>query len=281
MRTLRERMLGLHRKPLDFGTLAQHQDLFAERVLLEGAEEALCVLSRFSSRDQELLGEVLQTITSGQELDLIHFAGASTEKIIALETDAELDDYTYRVAGCVGEFWTKMCRAHLFPKAPLDDARLLTDSVRLGKGLQLVNIMRDIPEDLRQGRCCVPLEKLNAAGLKPANLLQSETEPQFRPTYNSYLELASAYLAAGWDYTNALPRSCVRVRLACAWPILIGVRTLARLRVQNVLDASQRIKVSRPEVRNLLVWSVLLYPLPALWRRLFAHASSGVARRSS
>ena len=79
------------------------------------------------------------------------FAGASAQSLVALRTDEELDDYTYRVAGCVGEFWTKMCRAHLFPRAPLDDAFLLANGVRFGKGLQLVNILRDVAADLRHG----------------------------------------------------------------------------------------------------------------------------------
>ena len=61
-----------------------------------------------------------------------------------------MDDYTYRVAGCVGEFWTRLCRAHLFPRAVVDDAMLLRDGIRFGKGLQLVNILRDIPADLRR-----------------------------------------------------------------------------------------------------------------------------------
>ena len=162
---------------------------------------------------------MLLTITSGQELDLTRFGGASVENITILGTDPELDDYTYRVAGCVGEFWTKMCRAHLFPKARLDDARLITDGIRFGKGLQLVNILRDIPSDLRQGRCYLPRERLTAAGLQPSDLLKPENEPRFRPLYASYLDLAAAHLLAGWDYTNRLPHSSVRVRLACAWPI--------------------------------------------------------------
>jgi len=273
LRLLRERILGSHRKPLDFGQLARQQGSPAERVLLERIEEALTVLAGFDAADQKLIREVLQIITSGQELDLTRFAGASTGSIIALQTDSELDDYTYRVAGCVGEFWTKMCRARLFPDAPLDDARLLADGVRFGKGLQLVNILRDLPSDLRQGRCYLPLEKLEAIGLKPADLLQTATEPKLRPIYNACLDQASAHLAAGWDYTNALPRSCVRVRLACAWPILIGMRTLARLRVENFLDPDHRIKISRDEVRGLLARSVFLYPFPGRWRGLFARAT--------
>ncbi len=138
---LRERIFGNHRRPLNFGELARRQGSDAERILLERCEEALAMLEGFNSADQQRIQEVLGTITSGQELDLKRFAGASEGKITALETDAELDDYTYRVAGCVGEFWTKMCRAHVFPGAALDEKTLLANGVRFGKGLQLVNIL--------------------------------------------------------------------------------------------------------------------------------------------
>jgi len=269
LRLLRERILGVHQKPLGLGQLAQHQSSPAERALLQRVEEAISMLDELSKDDQQLLRAVLQTITSGQELDLIRFAGASVENIIALATDLELDDYTYRVAGCVGEFWTRLCRAHLFPKAALDDSRLLAQAVRFGKGLQLVNILRDLPEDLRHGRCYLPAAQLSAGGLQPSSLLLGETEPRFRPLYESYLTLARSHLSAGWDYTNALPRSCIRVRLACAWPILIGVRTLTRLGSVNVLQAGPRIKVTRAEVRRLVVRSILYYPFPGRWRRLY------------
>jgi farnesyl-diphosphate farnesyltransferase len=279
LRLLRERILGIHQKPLDLGQLTQQQATPAERALLERLEEALAVLSGFAVCDQQLIREVLQIITSGQELDLIRFAGASAKNIVALKTDSELDDYTYRVAGCVGEFWTKMCRAHLFPNAPLDDVRLLADGIRFGKGLQLVNILRDLPVDLREGRCYLAGEKLQGIGLQPSDLLHRDAEPKFRPLYNSYLDQASEHLAAGWCYTNALPRSSLRIRLACAWPILIGVRTLARLRVENVLDAGQRVKINRAEVRGIFVRSMLSYPFPGLWHRLFDRAASGAAPR--
>ena len=199
--------------------------------------------------------------------------------MVALRTDAELDDYTYRVAGCVGEFWTHLCRAHLFPDAPMKDAELLAEAVRFGKGLQLVNVLRDLPRDLQQGRCYLPADRLAAADLKPADLLNPVNEPKLRPLYDEYLLLAHAHLAAGWEYTNRLPRSCVRVRLACAWPVLIGVRTLAQLRTSAVLDAAQRVKVSRAAVRGVILRSVLLHPWPGAWRKLFQRAGAGIAVR--
>jgi len=265
---LRDRILGQRAGPVEIGELARHQGLSAERLLLERVEDSLAVLDKMPAHDLQHLRKVLTTITAGQELDLRRFASASAKNIVALASDAALDEYTHLVAGCVGEFWTRICRAHLFPNARLDEARLLTDAVRFGKGLQLVNILRDLPADLRRGRCYLPEGGLSAAGLKPADLFDPANEKKLRPFYNRLLAIAESHLAAGWAYTNALPWRCARVRLACAWPTLIGVRTLARLRAGNPLDPRRPVKISRAEVRRLIATSVLVYPLPGLWRRL-------------
>ena len=246
----------------------------SERILLSRIEEVLRVLASFERDDQQRIRAVLSTITSGQELDLERFRGASPSKLIPLETDADLDDYTYRVAGCVGEFWTKMCRAHLFPQARVDDGFLLTAGVRFGKGLQLVNILRDLPRDLGQGRCYLPAAWLAKHGLRPENLLDRTAIERFRPFYDNYLNLAEGYLSDGWEYTNALPPGYWRLRLACAWPILIGVRTIGRLRSANPLDAQQRIKISRGEVRGIILQTLVCAPFNRPWRGLFAWAKT-------
>jgi farnesyl-diphosphate farnesyltransferase len=167
-----------------------------------------------------------------------------------------------------------MCRAHLFPNARLDDARLLVDGVRFGKGLQLVNILRDLPADLHKGRCYLLADKLAEAGLAPADLLQAANETKLRPLYNHYLDVAEAHLAAGWAYTNTIPRGQMRVRLACAWPILIGAKTIECLRTGKVLDPRHRIKVNRAEVRQIILRSVMFYAWPSRWNRLFTRSGS-------
>lgn len=268
LKHLRARILGEPAVPLNFAELAKSQGAPAEKLLLEQAEVALAAVEKFSEADQTLIREALAIITSGQELDLRRFAGSSAGKIIALQNGAELDDYTYRVAGCVGEFWTKLCRAHVFPEAHLNDAALLANGVRFGKGLQLVNILRDLPADLKNGRCYLPAENLSELGLAPADLQNPANESRLRPLYDDWLERARAHLAAGWEYTTALPWSCARVRLACAWPVLIGLRTIDRLRDGRVLDPQRRIKISRAEVRGIIFQTVSRYPLPGAWRRL-------------
>jgi farnesyl-diphosphate farnesyltransferase len=281
LQDLRARIVGQQQTPLELGSLARQQGSPAERILLERCEESLSLLQALAPDDRQLVIEVLQTITSGQELDLRRFGGASASAIVALRTEDELDDYTFRVAGCVGDFWTKLCLAHLFPNAGLDKALLLANGVRFGKGLQLVNILRDLPADLRRGCCYLPAERLVSLPLTPADLLDPAKEPRLRPLYDEYLDRAEGHLFAGWAYTNALPRRAVRLRLACSWPILIGLETLQLLRIGHVLDPQQRIKVSRQRVRRLRLRSVLLYPWRRAWERQVAPNRKAVASKAA
>jgi farnesyl-diphosphate farnesyltransferase len=258
----------------DFGELAQAQQVpagqgsSAERCLLERAGEILEQLGALETRDRDYIRNLLDVIIRGQELDLIRFGSASASRIEALQSDKDLEEYTYSVAGCVGEFWTHMCRAHLFPKTDVDETFLLTNGIRYGKGLQLVNILRDLPKDLRQGRCYIPGTRLTECGLEPASLLDPGNIDRFKPLYRQYLDEARELLNAGWEYTNALPRSQVRVRLACAWPILIGLRTLDKLQEANALDDKRRIKVRRAEIRRIVLRSMLSYYSPQAWDHL-------------
>jgi hypothetical protein len=48
--------------------------------------------------------------------------------------------------------------------------------------------------------------------------------------------------------------------------ILIGMRTIERLRAARGAEIQQRVKVTRAEVRAILLRSVLTYPFPKAWR---------------
>ena len=94
--------------------------------------------------------------------------------------------------------------------------------------------------------------------------------------YNRYLDLAESHLAAGWEYTNLISRRHISLRLACAWPILIGLETIQKLRDEPALDPECRVKVSRDEVRSIILRSILRYPFKSSWR---AMAKFSIERR--
>ncbi len=259
----------------DFGVLAEAQNESegegtpAERSLLQNLGSVLDTLRSFTEKDRQCVRDVLLTITHGQEMDLIRFGSASASNIVAIDTEADLDEYIYCVAGCVGEFWTNICRAHPLSEVPLDDEKMLQDGIRFGKGLQLVNILRDLAKDLHLGRCYIPQEHLEQYDLKPHQLLDPNSMDRLSPLYERYLIQAEDYLSSGWRYTNTIPLRYMRIRLACSWPILIGMRTLQQLHSDNVLDDHHRVKLSRHDMRRLILKTTALYPFPCIWERLF------------
>ena len=200
---------------------------------------------------------MLSTIVEGMTWDLTTFPGEDAGGLAALETRAELDRYTYMVAGCVGEFWTEVHVAHRPRLARWDLAKMSPLGVRFGKGLQLTNVLRDIPRDLRQGRCYLPSRELALLGLEPRDLLDPATGPALRPLLVELLNVALDHYEAGWQYTFAIPRSEARMRLACAWPLLIGQRTLDILaKTPNWLDPAVVLKVPRLRVYGMVARSL-------------------------
>ena len=241
-----------------------------ERELLDRVGDSVNLLQTIGQEERRLIQNVLQTIIGGQSLDLQRFQNASAQNVVCLKSDAELDDYTYRVAGCVGEFWTRIC-FQKFSANPNPPPELLRAGVRFGKGLQLLNILRDISDDLQQGRCYLPQDALLQSGLYPENLAvpsTDDTRQKIDPLFQRYVQKANNLLMEGWEYTNQLPRRWVRVRLACAWPVLIGLQTLKALPLDDPLNPSRRAKISRHAVKTIIAKTILAHPFPRLWQRL-------------
>lgn len=270
---LRARILGEGGAAVDWGAWAGRQAQAAERELLEKAEGLIQALEGMAERDRALIRRVLATITSGQILDLQRFGEAQARgEVRALASRAELEDYTYRVAGCVGDFWTRLCVAHLRPQPAVGEEELAALGVAFGQGLQLVNILRDLPRDLRQGRCYLPADELRRAGLLPADLLDPRSEERLRPVYEAWRAQACRWLEEGWRYTLALPRGWHRLRLACALPVLLGIKTLAKLRGNAILAPELRLKVTRAEMRGIVGRMLICYPWPKQWKQLPARS---------
>ena len=116
--------------------------------------------------------------------------------------------------------------------------------VSFGKALQLTNVLRDVPGDLAHGRCYLPARELAALGLGPRDLLEPAGAARARPLYRRLLGLALEHYDVAWDYTLAIPRREWRMRLACAWPLLIGLATLAALTAHpNPLGVTAPVKI--------------------------------------
>ena len=242
---------GRSTKLPDFTDLAEIQTNPHEAELLMNAEDVIEGLREYEEGDRQRILECLDVIVGGQVLDLQRFGPAKEGgEISSLTSNDELDDYAYRVAGCVGIFWSKMSLAHLMTLSPEKEKVFLEKGIQFGKALQMINILRDIPEDLRFGRCYIPSEALSEHGLEPEDLLGDSNLEAFRPLYDSYLDLTNAHLEAATDYIRMLPDKQFRLKASCMLPVLIGQRTVTLLRTGNILDSDERIKVTRDEIKS-------------------------------
>jgi len=231
-----------------------------EKVLLESLGNILALLSQLSATDREAVREISTTLTNGMEFDLHTFPDEYSGQIVALQEFKELDWYTYIVAGCVGEFWTKMTYAHMPGTFKAPSETMLEHGIRFGKALQMTNVLRDCGKDLRIGRCYLPSTMLDRFNLSPQDLLLPTSSLRARPLLFELVRKALDHFRCAVEYTLAMSRTSIRLRLACLWPILIGLDTL--LLLVNNDDWLDPVKVSK--IRRSDVYRILLSSLPLL-----------------
>ena len=204
-------------------TLADGPTTEAEKQLLMRRKEIEAWLSR--SPDRPEIESVWSTIRQGQRFDHERFAAASSSPLSA----QELDRYTYLVAGCVGEFWTLLCHKKIPGFASMGFFEMTDLGIRFGKGLQLVNILRDRHGDAVMGRIYVPPERFAVV-----------------------LAEARAHLGAARRYIEAL--RVYRLRVACTLPLYLGDATLDLV---ERYPSRQRVKVPRAGVWIQLLRALL------------------------
>ncbi|OGW69174.1 MAG: squalene synthase [Nitrospirae bacterium RIFCSPLOWO2_01_FULL_62_17] len=238
--------------------LAPHQTDSAERVLLQRLEDCFQLYLDCTQDDRLRIRRLMGTLPNGMEMDLARFPGDTTADLKALQTLDELDQYTYYVAGCVGEFWTDMTCGHRPALAHWNVKEMSAIGVRFGKGLQLTNILKDLAKDLQRGRCYIPEALLKEAGLAPKDLLRADKNDAFRPVLRQLLTIAREHLDQGWLYTMAIPRLEIRLRLSCMWPILFAGETLRLIaRSGDLLNPSVTLKISRGTVYRIMALTIL------------------------
>lgn len=215
-----------------------------ERVLLEHAAQVLGWLERLPEPVASAVRKVVAVIVSGQRLDLERFGGASAQATRCLGSAEELDDYCQRVAGCVGGFWTELGFAVLGARfSPGDPVKLSDMSGRYGRALQLVNILRDMPEDLRGGRCYLP-------GCDPAD------RAALMDAHRVWRRKAEELLQDGFRYAESLRGR--KLRAASVLPALLARRTLERLAAADWAALDAKVKIPRRAVYAALAESFLL-----------------------
>jgi farnesyl-diphosphate farnesyltransferase len=227
-------------------------DHVGERTLLSRLPECWDALQSCTPEEAAFIRTVLQRIIHGQSLDLQRFSDPSQPA--ALPDAAALDEYTWLVAGCVGEFWTEISALKIPKFSSVSRDEMVSHATLYGKGLQLINILRDQPKDMAEGRCYLPADELRAAGLNTLTWPAADWKP-WHAVRRPWLAAARERLQSGRSYVRAL--ASIRLRFAALLPLLIGEATLDLLDAQPSDQQPQAAKITRSQIKRLM--------LRALW----------------
>lgn len=201
-----------------------------EAALLRRLDEVLVWHAAMPPAERSLIDEVLGIIIGGQSDDITR---------ARIQNAEELERYTYQVAGCVGEFWTRLCALKLpgYALTPMD--ALLASGCAFGQGLQLINVLRDVPKDARLGRSYLP-------GVGP----EAAPEEKWRAA-QPWLARCRECLAEGRLYTAGLRG--IRSRFVVWLPLLLAEATLGLIEAAGPAAMAAPVKVPRTRMKRL-VW---------------------------
>ena len=242
------------------------EDQTDEGKLMKGFPLMMKTLQSWHRTDQALVQKVVLGVINGMMMDLRSF-GNARDSLKAFQKNEDLETYLGWIGGEPGRFWTELT-IHYFPKYHSPDrSKWIEKGVDFGKGLQMINILRDLPEDLNRGRCYIPESVLGENQLKPSDLLDQTKVDRFLPLYHQLIDQTIHRLKNGLSYLYSIPRTAFRLRAAIWWPLSIGLKTLGKMRENSdVLNPEKRVRISRNDVYGLVGISPFILPSNHLLR---------------
>jgi 15-cis-phytoene synthase len=158
------------------------------------------------------------------------------------ETFDDLYEYCIRVASAVG-----LICLEIFGYG---DPRSRQYAIDLGVALQLTNILRDVPEDLRRGRVYIPLDDLRRHGCSEADLGRESANPGGGVRSPAVKALLRQQGERARDYyrraAEGLPRADARRLVAAEIMGAIYRGILRRIEAAGYDVFSRRVVIPRP-----------------------------------
>jgi len=238
-----------------------NQDVY----LMKNVPRVLSVFFSFAPEVQNLIAIWVVEMVMGMK----KFAQSQNRhKFQFLRSLKDLDEYTYYVAGTVGHLLTALF-AHFSQKiTPAVVKRLEIFSESFGKGLQMVNIIRDMTKDLRRGQSYIPEEILKKYKLTRQSIFKVDNSEQAQRLFNELIQIAVQHLDNALAYIVNIPKEETRIRLFCLLPLFWAMQTLALIQKNTVaLLRTGSIKISRRIIRIEFLKAIIL----AFSNRLTVH----------
>ena len=228
-----------------------------EQALIADIPAVLARLFSFPAAVQRILVQGVSIMSRGMSAQQQH---------ANISDGNALDHYCYHVAGVVGELLTELFSVYA-PAIGQEKAVLLPLAVSFGEGLQLTNILKDIQEDAARGVRWLPGPPLAAA--------ECSTH-QDQQQIADYIALAHGHLQDALAFTLKLPKQEPGIRQFCLWAVGMAILTLQRVSAHSLSSEVVPVKISRRQVKGVIVSCRVLGWNNALLRAYFHWLGRGL-----
>ena len=232
----------------DLHPMLSEATIEAERNLVANVDRVVGITRGFGDSQQAAIERCIGIMAPG----MAEFQASMT--VGGLKDMPDLDRYCYCVAGVVGETITELF-CDYSPGIRRQRGALLALSAKFGQGLQMVNILKDVWEDRERGACWLPRDVFADAGLDLSTLAPGNRAAvrKFAIAMRRLIGVAAGHLGSAFQYTMLIPAREAGVRRFLLWALGMAVLTLRRLAANPAFVNGEQVKISRKEVRAVVL----------------------------
>lgn len=211
-------------------------------------------IARYRAFDEKVQEIMLSTVSEMVEGMKATVTKQHTQGTVGTDTEEELEQYCYYVAGTVGNLLTDLFHYY----SPWIGNKLHAEMVKLnqsfGQALQLTNIIKDAMGDLKRGVSFIPKDLAREYKVDPDSLYLAENREAAKKVMNHLILKATKNLNEALDYCLMIPKQEPRMRLFLIMPVLFAIKTLgaAMDNYDELLDPDGKVKISRGEVKRII-----------------------------
>ena len=240
-----------------------------ERDLVANTARVIHITDTFPAPQRKALRQCINTMCRGMP-EFQH-----ETKHHGLATLADMERYCYTVAGVVGEMLTDLFCDYSEAIAPHHN-EMWARAGSFGQGLQMVNILKDVWEDLERGFCWLPRDVLDSVGYDLRELSPTHNRDAFAKALRSLIGIAHGHLRTALEYTLYVPPSEAGIRRFLLWSIGLAVLSLRKLHLNTNYVQSDQVKVSRRTVAGVVLSTRATVKSDIALRLLFNFAARGL-----
>ena len=223
-----------------------------EAELLKNIDICIKEFKNLNKENQKITLEVLNAVCKAMVQDLIFFPGENSGLIKALPTEKDTLVYCDYMGGRPGIFWAKL----EFGKKLKDQTK--EQALKIGRALQITNILRDIEADAKIGRIYLPLTQILKQELMPQDLLETQNYVKLYPVMLYWINEAVQNLLNIKEFIKQIPRRKFFNRAAVIWPVFWSFDTLYNLgRAPHTHGKNTNRKITKTNVYLTMLLSPL------------------------